>query len=82
MSATFTSSGFSLPPLVSELDPAYIGFSVNKKWDAATLGTKIIVVVSEVSLFQGENKVGTRSSVLISKVSLFQRSLKRGSIVS
>ena len=33
-------------------------------------GTKIIVLISEVSLFQGENnmylcKVGTRSSVLI-----------------
>ena len=34
-----------------------------------TLGTKIIVLISEVSLFQGENmylyKVGTQSSVLI-----------------
>ena len=42
-----------------------------------TLGTKIVVLISEVSLFQGENnmylyKVGTRSSVLINQVSLFQ----------
>ena len=43
-----------------------------------TLGTKIIVLVSEVSLFQqgGDNvylyKVGTQSSVLINQVSLFQ----------
>ena len=43
-----------------------------------TIGTKIIVLVSEVSLFQGEDnmylyKTGTRSSVLINEVSLFQR---------
>ena len=53
-----------------------------------TLGTKIIVLISEVSLFQGENnmyldKVGTRpgvlikQGVLISEVSI----LKRGSTV-
>ena len=43
-----------------------------------TLGTKTIVLISEVSLFQGENnmylyKVGTHSSVLINQMSLFQR---------
>ena len=42
-----------------------------------TRGTKICVLISEVSLFQGENmylyKVGTWSSVLINQVSLFQR---------
>ena len=43
-----------------------------------TLGTKIIVLISEVSLFEGENKmylykVGTQSSVLINQVSLFPR---------
>ena len=43
-----------------------------------TIGTKAIVLVSEVPLFQGKNnimhlhKVGTRSSVLINEVSLFQ----------
>ena len=42
-----------------------------------TLGTKIIVQISEVSLFQEGNnmylyKVGTRSSVLIKQASLFQ----------
>ena len=41
------------------------------------IGTKIIVRISEVSLFQAENnmylyKVGTQSSVLINQVSLFQ----------
>ena len=40
-----------------------------------TLGTKIIVLISEVSLFEGENnmylyKVGTQSSVLINEGSL------------
>ena len=43
-----------------------------------TLGTKIIVLISEVSLFQGENsvylyEVGTQSSVLINQVFIFQR---------
>ena len=43
-----------------------------------TIGTKTIVLISEVSLFQGENnmylyKDGTQSSVLINQVSLFQR---------
>ena len=43
-----------------------------------TLEIKIFVLISEVSLFQGENntylcKVGTQSNVLINQVSLFQR---------
>ena len=42
-----------------------------------TIGTEIFVLISEVSLFLGENnvclyKVGTRSSVLINQVSLFK----------
>ena len=42
-----------------------------------TLGTKTIVLISEVSLFQGKNnmysyKVGIQSSVLINQVPLFQ----------
>ena len=42
-----------------------------------TIGTKILVLISEVPLFQGENimylyEVGTQSSVLINEVSLFQ----------
>ena len=46
-----------------------------------THGTKIIVQISEVSLFHGENnmylyKVGTQSNVLINQVSF-----KRGSTV-
>ena len=41
------------------------------------VGTKTIILISEVSLFQGENnmylyKVGTQSSVLINQMSLFQ----------
>ena len=42
--------------------------------DTDTLGTKIIVLISEVSLFQGENnyKIGTQSSVQINQVSIFQ----------
>ena len=48
-----------------------------------TFGTKKIVLINEVSIFQGENnmylyKVGTRSSVLINQVSLFQGCLLRG----
>ena len=49
-----------------------------------TLGTKIIVLISEVSLFQGENNmyvyhVGTRSIVLINQVVLIlEVSFKRG----
>ena len=47
-----------------------------------TLGTEIIVLISEVSLFQGENtqlyKVGTWPSVLINQVSLFQGCPLRG----
>ena len=52
-----------------------------------TLGTKIIVLISEVSLFQGENnmyldKVGTRPGVLIKQgVLISEVSLKRGSTV-
>jgi len=47
-----------------------------------THGTKIIVQISEVSLFHGENnmylyKVGTQSNVLINQVSLFQGCLLR-----
>ena len=43
-----------------------------------TIGTKIIVQISEVSLFQGENnmylyEVRTQSSILINQVSLFQK---------
>ena len=43
-----------------------------------TLGIKIIVLISEVSLFQGEKdlylyKVGTQPGVLINQLSLFQR---------
>ena len=41
-----------------------------------TIGTNLIVLISEVSLFQGDNnlyKVGTQSSVLINQVHLFQR---------
>ena len=43
-----------------------------------TIGTKTVVLISEVFLFQGKNimylyKVGTRSSALINEVSLFQR---------
>ena len=39
-----------------------------------TLGTKIFVLISEVSLFQGEDlyKVMTQSGALINQVSLFQ----------
>ena len=42
------------------------------------VGTKTIILISEVSLFQGENnmylyKVGTQSSVLINEGFLFQR---------
>ena len=42
-----------------------------------TIGTKIFVLINEVSLFQGENntylnKVWTLSSILINQVSLFQ----------
>ena len=52
-----------------------------------TLGTKIIVLISEVSLFQGENnmylyKVGTQSSVLIKQgILISEVSFKRGSTV-
>ena len=47
-------------------------------YNTDTLGTKIIVQISEVSLFQGENnmylyKVGTQLNVLINQVSLFQK---------
>ena len=59
-------------------------FEYSIQWNLSntdTLGTKIIVLISEVSLFQGKNnmylyKVGTRSSVLIKQVSF-----KRGSTV-
>ena len=42
-----------------------------------TIGTKTIALISEMSLFQGENnmylhEVGTQSSLLINQVSLFQ----------
>ena len=40
-----------------------------------TIGTKLIVLISEVSLFQGDNnlyKVGTQSSVIVSEV-FFER---------
>ena len=48
-----------------------------------TLGTKIFVLISEVSSFQGDNnmqlyKVGTRTSVLNNQVSLFQGCPLRG----
>ena len=46
-----------------------------------TIGDKTFVLISEVSLFQGENnlyKVGTRSSVLINEGSVFQRCPLRG----
>ena len=52
-----------------------------------TLGTKIIVLISEVSLFQAENnmylyKVGTQSSVLSKQgVLISEVSFKRGSTV-
>ena len=52
-----------------------------------TLGTQIIVLISEVSFFQGQNnmylyKVGTHSSVLIKQgVLMSEVSFKRGSIV-
>ena len=57
-----------------------------KLWNLSntdTLGAKIIVLISEVSLFQRENnmylcKVGTQSSVLINQVSLFQGCPLRG----
>ena len=47
-------------------------------YNTDTLGTKIIVQISEVSLFQGENnmylyKVGTQLNVLINQVFLFQK---------
>ena len=53
----------------------------NVQWNLSntdTLGTKIIVLISEASLFQGENnmylyKVGTQPGVLINQVPLFQR---------
>ena len=38
-----------------------------------TLGTKIIVLIGQVCLFQGENSMHLRtSSVLINQVSIFQ----------
>ena len=48
-----------------------------------TIGTKTIALISEVSLFQGENnmylyKVGTWSSLLINQVSFFQGCPLRG----
>ena len=52
-----------------------------------TLGTQIIVMISEVSFFQGQNnmylfKVGTHSSTLIKQgVLMSEVSFKRGSIV-
>ena len=52
-----------------------------------TLGTKIIILINEVSFFQGENnmylyKVGTQSSVLIKQgVLISEVSFKRGSTV-
>ena len=52
-----------------------------------SLGTKIIVLISEVSLFQGQNnmylyKVGAQSSVLINQgVLISEVSFKRGSTV-
>ena len=52
-----------------------------------TLGTQIIVLISEVSFFQGQNnmylyKVGTHSSILIKQgVLMSEVSFKRGSIV-
>ena len=63
--------------------------SVNQ-WNLSntdTIGTKIIVLISEVSLFKGENnmylyKVGTQSSVLIKQgVLISEVSFKRGSTV-
>ena len=52
-----------------------------------TLGTQIIVLISEVSFFQGQNnmylyKVGTHSSILIKQgVLMSEVSFKKGSIV-
>ena len=52
-----------------------------------SLGTKILVLISEVSLFQGQNgmylyEVGTQLSVLINQgVLISEVSFKRGSTV-
>ena len=52
-----------------------------------TLGTQIIVLISEVYFFQGQNnmylyKVGTHSSILIKQgVLMSEASFKKGSIV-
>ena len=60
---------------------ASIGVSTSAiQWNLSyvnTIGTKTFVLISEVSLFQGDKnmylyKAGTRSSVLFNQVSLFQ----------
>ena len=55
---------------------------IHLQWNLSntdTLWTKIIVPISEVSFFQGENKVGTQSRVLINQGVLFSEvSFKRG----
>ena len=84
VAASFTTPSLppSLPPSpnFSSVKSLHVNVIVHIQWhlpNTDTLGTKIIFLISEASLFQRENnmylyKVGTQSSVLINKVSLFQ----------
>ena len=78
---------FGLIPVISLVTGSLR--SIHIQWNLSntdTLSTKIIVLFSEVSLFQGNTiylyKVGTRSSVLIKpSVLILGVSFKRGSTV-